>query len=705
MALHLCDSRNAERLYYRIKNLYKVKVFLTNSVVSNNAEINGIPLINFYDYVSQNNNITEKIIFVTTRPEQCKNEFIALKNKNLSMPDDFITSELFLSDHINIEKVTEFYGDENKIVDFIIKMSTKWGRKICILNGNCQIMAIKEYLLHCPQFVEKYYIVDIPLIYNINDKNANIFEMRKLFSCCDLLISQSISNQNHFCDKASTEHVFSMVKDDCKKVVISKASFTGYHIQYTNDIGRLNKVVNKPVITYGDKNLNYMIDEGYELSTIKKLLQGNIIYTKKQIDTHIQAAIQKSIDMEHDCDIKIMDYVLGLYKHEILYYSFNHPKTKVIKYLVEKLLQYIGIGNYVFEGQNIIEQYSIMNNQQQPIYPCVYNYLGLPYDKNQIIYTEKNNMANYAAMTFDQYIEFYYNLYKKKKSNEKISISIYGCCASREMFNYSDKFDVQFYVMRNPIVTMFSPSLFVECREKDPNISPFLNRMLYYDFYKKAWKEFLEHKSDYCLIDFGDVRYDYYEFLHNGARISKNEQSQNFIKKICAEMGGTYDLKYKIINIKDITDEEINFLMEKFCRDLLKVYRPNHIVLNKIKLATKFVTVNKFDSVVNEFSSDDWTLDREAIIKRFENVFLKLVPGCKVLEFPPKELMISSENHYLGDKHPFHWIPEIYDAKIRYFNELINDNNQNVFNSIENDLKLIENIKYYNDGARNDGKE
>lgn len=699
LALHLCGTRNAERFYFRIKDYYNISCFLTDDIVNSNSQINNIPLYNFKEYIAGKSKNKEKIIFVTTRPEQQSEKIIFLKDKGYEVIDDFIFSAFCEENHVSLELLFSLFQDENELVRIVKKLAN--GRKICILNGNCQIGAIKQYLTHCKKFTNDYLILDIPLVYNINSTNIKIFDSKKVFDICDLIISQPISDKNKFSEKASNEYLFNIVNIDCKKVLITKASFTGYHIQYTNAVNNLSKVAGKAVITYGDKFINEFIERGYSRNIISELLKSRNLLSEKQIRENFDYAFKKSFEMERECDVKIMDFVYENYKNEILYYSFNHPKDKVIKYLAVRLLEYLGYKNAEFYGENFIEALDIMSNQQQPVYPCVYDYLGIEYKNENVIYTEKNNMANYAAMSFSEYIEFYCNLYNKPVTGtEKKTISIFGCCASREMFNYSDKFIVNTYIMRNPLSTLFSPALNLNENIKCENVSDFLNRMLRFDFNKTALTEFFKITSDYCLIDFGDMRYDYYEFQSTGACISKNAEATKVINRLCAsDRDGK--LKYTIHSIKEITEEEVDCLINLFCDRLLANYAPSQIILNRIHLARKYVPSQGPKCEICNFPSDDWTIGREDIIKKFEDKFITRIPDILILDFPDENLMLSDERHYLGNKHPFHWIPEIYDAKIRYLASLLDEENDKAFEEIKKNLIAHEFERYSNIGGKN----
>ena len=86
------------------------------------------------------------------------------------------------------------------------------------------------------------------------------------------------------------------------------------------------------------------------------------------------------------------------------------------------------------------------------------------------------------------------------------NVDIFGTCLTRELFNTTEEYAVNNYLMQQSIFTLFSKPLYVDKSEiKSHDNYNFKNRMLYYELNKIALDNLLKNHTKYLVIDLADV--------------------------------------------------------------------------------------------------------------------------------------------------------------------------------------------------------
>lgn len=86
------------------------------------------------------------------------------------------------------------------------------------------------------------------------------------------------------------------------------------------------------------------------------------------------------------------------------------------------------------------------------------------------------------------------------------NVDIFETCLTRELFNTTEGYAVNNYLMRQSIFTLFSKPLYVDKSEiKSHDNYNFKNRMLYYELNKIALDNLLKNHTKYLVIDLADV--------------------------------------------------------------------------------------------------------------------------------------------------------------------------------------------------------
>ena len=299
--------------------------------------------------------------------------------------------------------------DEDSISKLFIHLKDS-GKKLAIINGNCQTKALSLYIRTNKDFSSKYILIGIPLIHESGsyDKNKLINVIRNV----DLIITQNISDNNKHNPILSTNSLKKHASPHCEIVTISNLLFSGYFPQLVK-IERLKRLQFKrsPLFPYVDYNLDNAFLQKTE-KTILNDIKRIDFYDRQYVLDYFNEQLNILTTREKDLDIPMIDVIKAHAHKEVCFYAFNHPKLFLIEILANRLLVFLGLPKQTF-WPNI--NYSI-DNQSQIIYPSVLNALGLPWDDSTLLYINQTLYPD--RVSFDEYVEIYLNSLNIAK-NEK----------------------------------------------------------------------------------------------------------------------------------------------------------------------------------------------------------------------------------------------------------------------------------------------
>ena len=243
-------------------------------------------------------------------------------------------------------------------------------------------------------------------------------------------------------------------------------------------------------------------------------------------------------------------------------------------------------------------------------------------------------------------------------------IDIFGTCFSRELFNTTDKYYVNTYLMQQSIFTMFSNPFSIESNEVISHDNyMFKNRMLYYEFNKLAIDKLKENHSKYIVIDLLDqVRKIYKIFNSSDIKIistSDTKLTLENLKKIRCNQSITFEEE----DVKLYSEQELYKYVNKFVKLLLSCYEEDKIIVNRAQLQNKYYNNDKLEYVNSDL------YDNIGFIKRLEEILINLISNCRILytRYDP----ILDINHRFGGPHPAHFEYIYYKYRMKILNDLI----------------------------------
>lgn len=235
-----------------------------------------------------------------------------------------------------------------------------------------------------------------------------------------------------------------------------------------------------------------------------------------------------------------------------------------------------------------------------------------------------------------------------------IKVSVLGSCVSREMFNYSNNFEV-ISTVYSSYISLFEDKIDVtqdDCRI--PTISKFESRNVYLEFNKKVFDYLEKNKADYLLIDFAEVINEYY--------LVSNKDYDDLKVKIVATPSIKEILIKKNYDLTRVTSSDCDFkkLMKMLFDNLCKIYDKDKIFLIKTPFSKFYIGK---DNKIHIFSSHYRLLQKNIDrVRKFENEAIKYLNAENIIDF--NKNIIADENHKYGCS-PVHYADFEYEYMVK----------------------------------------
>ena len=194
----------------------------------------------------------------------------------------------------------------------------------------------------------------------------------------------------------------------------------------------------------------------------------------------------------------------------------------------------------------------------------------------------------------------------------------------------------------------------------------FKKRMIYYEFNKMGLNRLLDKSADYLIIDLSDGARDIFEFKEPlGVKIVDTHDIELTLKYL-KKKEKYKNISMKSFDVRNYSDDEIKIYLKIFIDEILKKYNPEKIILNRVQMQNIY-----YDNNVRKTIDNSFIYNRYDFIKRLENIFLKLLPNCKLLytKYEP----VLDINHRFGGPHPMHFEHMYYEYRMNVLNAIIND--------------------------------
>lgn len=246
--------------------------------------------------------------------------------------------------------------------------------------------------------------------------------------------------------------------------------------------------------------------------------------------------------------------------------------------------------------------------------------------------------------------------------SDTISISIFGCCVSRDIFRIAQNNSInikKFISFISPISltrTQKYENLFVE--EDLIWGTPWYKKNFLHDLNKTAFDELTSTDSDFLIIDFGDIRHSLIYF-DNFAITECDSFKHNKDFLICKKF---QNINPSLFDPKKMSDEEFSSKIKLYCEALKDKFKPEKIILIEFPYTSKYKSKN---NEIMTFENAHKALGVNQLFKKSNHLAEKYLENCIVIKFPDE--VLSDENHKWGLNN-LHYEQKYYENA---FNEII----------------------------------
>ena len=276
-----------------------------------------------------------------------------------------------------------------------------------ILYGNCHMIILEEYLNRSKTFRNKWQIQSIPLFY---EGGGGI--SKELLSKCDLFIYQEIRETNQYGVEYSSDYLLKQLPDGCIRLCVPNLYELGYGFfpqnlmqtqqpKYYNKFNPSFQGDERGLFVHGDKVIQDLLRNNTAVNHIIQKIINEDVIDEKFIIENFNNYWEKIRERERKWDIKVYNFLRNTYQKQQIFIDFGHPTNLVIKYITENILLYLKLKNDIED----IKIELVLDEYEDPIYPCVTKTLGLKYQKEFL--RENSNKKLRDEMDLEEYIREY----------------------------------------------------------------------------------------------------------------------------------------------------------------------------------------------------------------------------------------------------------------------------------------------------------
>ena len=249
----------------------------------------------------------------------------------------------------------------------LLKATENKGKKQFSVFGNCQADPLGSILQTNKDFNDEYDFV--PFAQPAFALRAEHVEqtMAQLANT-DVLITQNVSEKFGV---YSTRNLIANLKPGARVIRVPNIYFSGY----TPEITYFRAA--EPHVTafcdYHDANFLKFYFEN-PATAVKKSVAAysdETFYSDDFVLTNAHNSLQELRHREMDCDVTISDFIQANWQSDVLFYSMNHPKRKLLAHVASQILQGLSI-----PSTDITGQYEHLDNTKLPVYRSIGKALG-----------------------------------------------------------------------------------------------------------------------------------------------------------------------------------------------------------------------------------------------------------------------------------------------------------------------------------------
>ncbi|OPJ64513.1 WcbI family polysaccharide biosynthesis putative acetyltransferase [Clostridium chromiireducens] len=391
-------GNTARKLYYKLRHIHNVRGWTENLMVK------GIVKTIYNKPVLSLEEISKKDLIIIASEKYWEEIVLQIDSMGYEFFKDYFPYWIIENTYIDWMKLVKIkdMGIKFDLVQIVRKMTR--GKKLAIINGNCNTTSIQRYLESNKEFNRNFIFIQIPRVCEARSGvNLAAIAMPELWQLCDLFISQKILLNNEFAKEFATEYIVSQLREDCQKIIIANMFFVGYWPQCKQPNAKpLKEISFRGLFPYGDKNVDQMMEHGeYTPDEIISKISDENFYCLDDILETGEKSLNELKRREEDCTVKMYDYIEEHWKERQLFYAPGHPNNELLKECAKRILTVLKIQEKFFKHERYLDTHYSLRSQDLVIYPSVIKALNL---EDYLDSFFANKLIDMEIRSFDEYM-------------------------------------------------------------------------------------------------------------------------------------------------------------------------------------------------------------------------------------------------------------------------------------------------------------
>lgn len=271
------------------------------------------------------------------------------------------------------------------------------------------------------------------------------------------------------------------------------------------------------------------------------------------------------------------------------------------------------------------------------------------------------------------------------------TVTINGCCVSRDIFNYADEwqYKVNKFVQLNPI-SCFSVGAGITCPAGFSELkwhSPFIKSCMKTALQQELQDVIAKNVSDLLILDLADER------IHK-VKVSQPEISKevvyanhNFFHNMTDYFEASEEYEVKHMRFCEIPWDTVKRRYAQFSEYVLKQYAETEIFIIEVFLAEKYIDADYRIKTFSEKAggySQNYIREANAYLHKCYEYLETCLPNAKRVRLPENILGVSWHRWGLN---PLHYTSATYQYCLDCIKVLSGDSNQNSVNALLKDCE------------------
>lgn len=299
----------------------------------------------------------------------------------------------------------------------IVVVYKPWGKnlKICVM-GNCQSAPIRDLLKK--RIGVEADVVQLKPVHLLN--KADLRDVLTHLRTADIVVTHLIS-ENYNDLPIGTGQLKDIMRPGARLIVVPNAHFIGYFPSFLYIKDAKGRTVAPRIADYSCFPSDYH-DAFCIAGKIKGLSMDQVssFYAEyagahEWISKYVGESLESLRERERECDVTVSGYIEEFYTESQLFWTFNHPSNRLLEYIVDKVIECIGLAPIVQKNNAEYLKGTVL-----PLFPFVVNTMQMSFAPEKFAMDEVSNYEEFVSRCWAGY-EKYPELLEVNRKSRRVA--------------------------------------------------------------------------------------------------------------------------------------------------------------------------------------------------------------------------------------------------------------------------------------------